>query len=112
MAQVSPDQLIIRCYGEKKGDKWIGVCLNLNLATEADSADKLIKKMNGLIRSYLETVYDTENKSSIPELVSRRAPLRDWCKYYLIKIGFFMKDFHKFFTFKEAIPIQIAVSSC
>ena len=44
MAKISPDKLIIRCYGKKRGNKWIGVCLNFNLATEADSSDKLIKK--------------------------------------------------------------------
>lgn len=111
MARISPDQLIIRCYGEKKGGKWVGICLNFNLAIEADSADKLVKKMNEVIKSYLESVYDTDNKSSIPELVSRRAPLRDWCKYYVIRAAYAIKNFRAFFTFEEAIPIRLAVGS-
>lgn len=111
MAEISPHKLIIKCYGERKGDKWIGVCLNFNLATEADSAEKLVKKMNEVIKSYLETIFNTEDQNSIPELLSRRAPLRDWCKYYLIRAALFIKNFHAFFTFKEAIPIQLAVGS-
>jgi len=111
MAEISPHKLIIRCYGERKGDKWIGVCLNFNLATEAESAEKLVKKMNGVIKSYLEVTLNTEDQKSIPELLLRRAPFRDWCKYYLIRTVFFVKNFHTFFTFKEAIPIQLAVGS-
>lgn len=113
MAKISPDKLIIRCYGRRKGDKWLGVCLNFNLATEADSSAKLIKKMNEIIRSYLKTVYNTENKSSIPELISRKAPLRDWCTYYLIRSSFVIRIFlHRCFTFYDAIPIRVAVGSC
>lgn len=98
MAKIGPRKLVIKCYGERKGDKWIGVCLNFNLITEADSSEKLIKKMNGIIQSYLETVFDTEDKNSIPSLLSRKAPLRDWCKYYFIHVCFFVKNF---ITFEE-----------
>lgn len=103
MARIGPKKLIIRCYGERREGKWIGVCLNFNLATEADTPEKLIRKMNGIIKSYLETVLATKDKDSIPALLSRKAPLKDWCKYYFIRICILAKDFHKFFIFKEAI---------
>ena len=103
MAKISSDKLIIRCYGEKKGNKWIGVCLDFNLATEANSSDELVRKMSEIIKSYIETVLATKDKGSIPALLSRKAPLRDWFKYYFIHIVIFVKDFHKFITFEEAI---------
>jgi len=105
MAKIGPRKFVVKCYGERKGDKWIGVCLNLNLATEADSPENLVKKMNGIIKSYLETVFDTEDKNSIPALLYRSAPLGDWCKYYFIRICFFVENFHKFIIFKEETTV-------
>jgi hypothetical protein len=48
----------------------------LDLAVEADFLDGLRSKMNETIESYL----DTEDKESIPRLLYRRAPLRDWLR--------------------------------
>ena len=105
MGALKPAQLVLRCYGYRtKEGTWVGVCLDLNLATEADSLDGLRRKMNETIDSYLETVLDTEDKESIPRLLYRRAPLRDWLKYYLIRI----KHLPSQITFNEYVPFHLA----
>lgn len=107
--QPSSNQLILRCYGHKtKKNRWYGVCLDLNLAVESDSPEGLKKKMSEVIDSYLETVFDTEDKTSIPQLLKRRAPLLDWITYYKISIIMFINHFPGNFTFNEDITLPFA----
>ena len=107
--QTSPNRLLLRCYGYKtKKNRWYGVCLDLNLAVESDSPEGLKKKMSGVIVSYLETVLNTEDKASIPQLLKHRAPLLDWLTYYKIRIIMFINRFPGNFTFNEVIPFPSA----
>ena len=111
--ELNLNQLILRCYGFQLGDRpWVGVCLNLDLAVEADSREELKKKMRDVIESYIETVLQTDDHESIPALLSRRAPLKDWSIYYLIRFVNCLHDFReKFaFPFNEAIPFHLAHS--
>jgi len=109
MADIVPSSLVLRCYGYKKKDsQWCGVCIDLNLAVEADSAEQLKAKMGEVISSYIDTVLDTEDMASIPDLISRRAPLRDFCIYCFIKFMLLIRRFHRNITFKEFIPFHLA----
>jgi hypothetical protein len=111
MAAIRPQRFVVRCYGRKteKGNL-VGVCLDLNIAVEAQSIEELKKKMNQAIGSYIETVLDTDNRESIPALLSRRAPLKDWLTYYCIKMKHYIRQFPGNFTFKEIIPIHLTHS--
>ena len=112
MANIPPDKLVLRCYGRKiKGDKWFGLCLNFNVAIEADTQKQLQSKMNQALISYIETVLDTKDGGSISELLTRKAPLKDWLIYYKIKLFVFMNNFPGSFTFKEALPFHL-VHNC
>jgi predicted RNase H-like HicB family nuclease len=109
MPNIRPSQLILRCYGYKtKEGKWFGLCLDFNIAAEADSPEEMKQKMKEFIESYIETILDTDDKGSISNLFSRRAPIHDWLIYYLIKTIFFIKQFPGKFIFKEFIPIHLA----
>ena len=101
MGDLKPFELILRCYGRQtKEGNWFGICLDLNLAAEAESPDLLRQKMNAIILSYLETVLDTDDNDSIPQLLYRRAPIRNWLIYYLIKCIDFIRQFPGNFTFQ------------
>jgi|APIni6443716594_1056825.scaffolds.fasta_scaffold1517040_1 hypothetical protein len=109
MRALRPINLILKCYGHRtnKGN-WVGVCLELNLAVEADSPDLLRKKMSEAIQSYVEVLLDTNDSASIPELLSRPAPPIDWAKYYLIRFVLFVRRLSRLFIFKESIPFHLA----
>lgn len=112
MVNISPNRLVLRCYGYKtKEGKWFGLCLNFNLAVEAESPEQLRRKMHEVLESYIATVLDTDDKASIPDLLCRRASVKDWAIYYGIKTILFIKDFPNNFTFKEALPFHLA-SEC
>lgn len=109
--QISPDKLVLRCYAHQSNEgSWYGVCLELNLATEAHSPEDLRRKMGEMISSYIETVLDTEDKASIPALLTRRAPFLDWVKYYVIKSLVYLRRFPGNFVFEESIPFHLAHS--
>jgi hypothetical protein len=109
MANVSPDNLVLRCYGYRLGKRpYVGICLDLNLAVEAESPEMLRKKMSEVIESYMETILDTEDKASISYLVSRKAPARDWVVYYIIKLLLLIRQFPNNFVFQEHLPFQLS----
>ena len=109
MAEISPHKLVLNCYGHRAiNNRWYGVCLELNLAAEADTAEGLKKKLFDMIESYVETVLDTNDKDSIPELLSRRVSIKDWLTFYAIKLLISIRNFPNNFTFKEIIPFHLA----
>jgi len=109
MSQFKPSDLVLRCYAHRvNGGRWFGVCVDLNLAAEADSPEELKKKLNDIILSYLETVIETDDRDSIPSLLSRRAPINDWLKYYFIKLLISIRNFPNNFTFQELIPFHLS----
>lgn len=109
MSQIAPSNLVLRCYGHRlASSRWYGVCLDLNLATEADSLDELKQKIHEMIESYFEVVLDTNDKNSIPELLSRKAPLIDWIKYYWIGLKISIRKIPHVITFKELVPFHLS----
>ncbi len=109
MANYKPDKLILRCYGyrSRKGP-YVGVCVDLNIAVEADSPYQLKAKMADAIVSYIDTVLDTNDRESIPSLMSRRAPVQDWVIYYLLRTVHRVRQFKDRFIFKAHIPFHLA----
>jgi len=113
MTNLSPSRLVFNCYArKKKRGGWYGVCLELNLAAEADSPNELKKELNSMIVSYIETVLNTKDHDSIPALLERRAPLLDWIKFYWIKALITINNLPGDFTFKQAIPFHLAHNHC
>jgi len=109
---MKPNDLILRCYGFKdKRGKWYGNCIDLNIAAEADTANELKSKLSSMICSYIETVYDTEDKESIPILLHRPAPLSDWmCYYCIVACNYISKLPPNRMAFNEAMPLTFAHS--
>jgi len=99
---------VLHCYGKRKDGKWFGVCLELNLAAEADSLLELKREINSMISSYIEAVCDTDDKASIPHLLKRPAPLSDWINYYLIAIFQHIANLPDKMTFDEIMPFNLA----
>lgn len=108
-----PKELVLRCYGYRDAHgKWCGVCLDFNLAAEADSVSDLRAKITAMIESYVEAVLDTKDAASIPPLFRRRAPLSDWMLYYLILSLTFARRIPDRMTFDAVIPLRPAHVAC
>ncbi len=111
MHRISPGDLVLRCYAQKtEKANLVGTCLELDISVEASNIDELKKKMSQAIESYIQVVLDTSDRDSIPVLLSRRAPLKDWILYYFFKHLHRIRRFPGNFTFKELIPFHLAHS--
>ncbi|MEA3348934.1 MAG: hypothetical protein U9Q39_07765 [Pseudomonadota bacterium] len=108
MSQITPIELVLRCYGYRSGKYLVGHCIDLDIAVQAENIAELKHKMEQAVTSYMETVLNTENKSSIPALLKRQAPLSAKLKYHAINLLVAFQALRlKFFTFNEALPFHI-----
>jgi hypothetical protein len=107
---MKPGQLILRCYGEKKGEIWQAFCLDLNLAAQGNSFTEVRAKLYCQIESYLYDAIEGEDKQYAEQLLNRKAPLYFWIKYYAYKlINEVRQAKHGIRTiFNEVVPLHIS----
>ena len=70
----------VRCYARPEGDHYIGQCLELDLAVQADSLAEVRRKMEECLQSYLESL----DAANVRELFPRPAPPHVWLDYYRV----------------------------
>lgn len=77
--------LVLRGYAEKVDDQWQIFCVDLNLAAQADTFDDARNKLESMVVEYVYDALVGEDKAHAAELLSRKAPMGFWLKYYYIK---------------------------
>lgn len=82
---MTPKQLIIKCYAQQEGECWVALCLDFNLAAQGDNFDEVKSKLEAMIAEYVYDALAGEDKLYASQLLSRRAPLTSWLKYYIIR---------------------------
>ncbi|HWK54207.1 MAG TPA: hypothetical protein VNR18_07560 [Hyphomicrobiales bacterium] len=83
---MKPTQLILRCYAENSDGAWRAMCLDLNLAAEADTFERVREKLELQIREYVADALVGQDRAFGERLLSRRAPLKYWVRYWRAKI--------------------------
>lgn len=81
-----PRQLVVRCYAERKKDYWVALCLDFTLAAQGETFEQAKEGLDHQIREYVHDSLAGEDRPHAPYLLSRRAPLRDWLKYYVARV--------------------------
>jgi len=104
---MQPTQLLLRCYGFYRHGQWHGLCLDFDIAAQADSPQALRAKLAEIIESYVETVLDTDDKASVAALLDRRAPLEDWLRYWAAGLAAQIHPSRRL-LFKQALPFHLA----
>lgn len=108
---MKPQDLILRCYGyETPENNWVLKCVDLAIVVEENSIEAAKKSLEDAIISYLEVVYDTEDKESIPKLLKRKSPLIDILRYHTLAFIFKIYEIKSKLVFEEAIPIRPVVA--
>jgi predicted RNase H-like HicB family nuclease len=104
---MNPTQLIVKCYAEQETDCWIAICLDFNLAVQGDSFEEVKSKLEAMIAEYVYDALEGEDKAFAAQLLSRRAPLSAWLKYYFFKIKIaLLSSADK--VFDEVMPLRLA----
>lgn len=105
---MKPTQLILRCYAERVGEQWQAFCLDFCLAAQGDTFQEVKQKLEGMIAEYVYDALSGEDKEYAEQLLTRRAPLYDWLKYYcyfaLIKTGAFHEEVRRLIN--SPIPLE------
>lgn len=82
--------LIIKCYAKQTRNVWVALCLNYNLATQADTSEEAKTKLEEQIVSYVDEAL--QDKIYGQQLLQRKAPISNWIEYYIIKFLMFFKN--------------------
>lgn len=81
----------LRCYSVRQENGWFALCLDLNLAAEADSLEEVRQHLDAIIQDYLDDVI--AHPEHLADLVPRHAPLRFWLEYYGIRTRMGLRRF-------------------
>ncbi len=101
------DDLLLRCYAHDNHDNhdvWVAVCVDLAIAVQADSYDDARALLGLAINDYIKEALSIDKKHAA-YLLSRKSPLLDRIKYYLIKFKLFRLYIHAAKAFKDPMPI-------
>lgn len=74
--------LLVSCYFEERGDRWIGYCLDYSLVTQAASLSEAHDKLMAQIDEYVADALVGEDKQHAAYLLRRSAPAKYWLKFY------------------------------
>lgn len=109
-AKFTPGQMILRCYAEQKGQLWQAFCIDLNLAAQGSSLHEVKHKLHDQIGEYLYDALSGEDRKYAAQLLSRKAPIKFFAKYYYIKTLCQAKIVHDGIreTFNEIVPLAPA----
>jgi len=82
IVEIKPAQLLLRCYAERVDNQWQAFCLDLTLAAQGDSFEQARGKLRAMIVEYVTDAIVGEDREFADQLLSRKAPLGEWAKYY------------------------------
>jgi hypothetical protein len=110
---IKPSDLILRCYAEREGGQWVAVCVDLNLAAQADTFKQAQAKLAAQIRWYVYDALAGDDRVFADALIKRTAPLSIMLRYHLlIVMSRFRSLRNKFRMFTQIQPLMPQMPSC
>lgn len=105
--------LVLRVYGEKRNGQWSLICLDFNLAAQAETLDGAKHSLQSQIVSYLQDALDGGVDADHADyFLHRRAPLKYWVKFYLARLCQPPKGSQPVASGRmaktQAVPLQVA----
>ncbi len=106
-----PRDLVLRCYAEEVDGQWCAYCLELCLASQADSLEQAKINLKQMIASYVCDAVAGEDKDYADQLLRRSAPLSQWARYYYMMFVYnclkLKNDLHHA-IFSDIVPLSPA----
>ena len=104
---LTPANLMLRCFAEQADGQWQAVCLDFCLAAQGDSFEEARGKLHAMIVEYVQDALTGEDREFADQLLRRRAPFSLWARYYrlvaLSRVGAMQDGFRRLFT--EPLPL-------
>lgn len=76
------DRLLLKIYGEQNEGQWSLICLDFSLAAQADTLNEAKSLLETQIKEYLQDALSGQDREHARALLSRRAPLKYWAKWW------------------------------
>jgi hypothetical protein len=101
---------ILRCFAYQEAPAiWVAICLDFDLAAQAESLDAVRIKLDAMIDDYVEEALKGPDRAFADQLLNRRAPAGLWLRYYWLvlrkRLGQGATVFHPFL---ERVPLALA----
>jgi hypothetical protein len=98
--------LVVRCMALKRGSYWVAMCIDLDLAVQADTMAQARKLLKGQISSYVADATGIDSDHA-RVLLGRKAPLRYVLMYHYAKL---VHNARKALSFDAAMPLVPATA--
>ena len=69
------DELLVRCYAERKDGQWRAFCLDFDLAAQADTCEEVRAKLDAMLDDYVAGATRPSGLPRQPAALRRRTPL-------------------------------------
>lgn len=107
------NELLLRCYAERKHGIWQAFCIDLNLAAQGDSFEEVRKKLEDMVFEYVYDAVAGEHREHAEYLLNRKAPLYFRAKWHFARAAsriarlqrLVMRWCDQLTTFKEPLPL-------
>lgn len=102
--------LVLRCYAEQSEGQWQAICIDLNLAAQADTLAQVKDKLRAQIVDYIVDAVSGPDQEYAQELLTRKAPLALRMKYHFCNIKSHMHKAWAACSFALPLPMVPAVT--
>jgi hypothetical protein len=79
-------RVVTRCIAEKRGEQWQAICLDLSLAAQADTLGEVKARLESMILEYVVDATEGQDSAYADRLLTRKAPLKYWLRYYFYRL--------------------------
>ena len=99
-----PNDLLVRCLALKRDGYWVAMCIDLDLAVQADTASQARKLLGAQIASYVTDAVGVDSAHAA-YLLHRRAPLRYVALYHFVKLVNAARPTRRRQSYETALPM-------
>lgn len=101
------NDLVLRCFADRRGGQWQAFCLDLCLAAQGETFEDARSRLEAMICSYVaDATVGPDHRAFGADLLRRRAPWQDWLRYYAYALGVRLTRRMSALAFREALPMQ------
>jgi hypothetical protein len=94
---MAKSSMMIRFFGYQENNICYAFCLDLNLAVQASSLDEARGKILDMASDYLHDALEGQDKAYRVSLLSRKAPLSIFIKYYTLLLRHWIRSASQWF---------------
>ena len=105
---------LLRCYGRREGNHFIGVCVDLDIVVQASSIEKIQEEMTKALEAYFSSLDQKNLRDLFPRAVPYHVLIDYYRVYFIVRYFNFANSFKSNFNvfFEQLIPKNFSVSPC